>query len=238
MEPVMSLPHSSRTCDSRPCRFLTALPVFNEVRHVTPVLDQVVKYATDVLVVDDGSSDGTRELLAQREDIKVIYHPQNRGYGAALKTAFDYAIENDYELVVTIDCDGQHEPQRICDLAKACRHFDIASGSRYLETPASTDQVPSDRLSINRTITHELNELLGLNLTDAFCGFKAYRASAIAKLKLTKQVMRCRWSCGSRRVGTACESPRCPCRSFILTKNGASAAPWMRPPCGSSIIAT
>ena len=182
----MSLPHLSRQCDNRPCRFLTALPVFNEVGHVTDVLDEVVKYAADVLVVDDGSNDGTRELLAQRSDVKVLLHDQNRGYGAALKTAFDYALEHHYELVVTIDCDGQHEPQRICDLAAACRHFDIASGSRYLETPESFEQVPSDRLLINRTITNELNECLGLNLTDAFCGFKAYRTTALAKLKLTE----------------------------------------------------
>ncbi len=182
----MSLPQLSRQCDNRPCRFLTALPVFNEADHVTAVLDEVVKYATDVLVVDDGSTDGTRELLAERSDVKVLLHSQNRGYGAALKTAFDYAIRHHYELVVTIDCDGQHEPQRICDLAAACRHFDIASGSRYLETPASTEQVPSDRLSINRTITRELNERLGLNLTDAFCGFKAYRAAALKKLQLTE----------------------------------------------------
>jgi dolichol-phosphate mannosyltransferase len=55
-----------------------------------------------------------------------------------------------------------------------------------LETPESIEQVPSDRLSINRTITNELNECLGLNLTDAFCGFKAYRTTALAKLKLTE----------------------------------------------------
>lgn len=182
----MSLPQLSRQGDNRPCRFLTALPVFNEVGHVTEVLDEVVKYAADVLVVDDGSTDGTRELLAKRSDVKVLLHEKNRGYGAALKTAFDYALAHHYELVVTIDCDGQHEPQRICDLAAACRHFDIASGSRYLETPASTEQVPSDRLSINRTITNELNERLGLNLTDAFCGFKAYRTTALAKLKLSE----------------------------------------------------
>lgn len=182
----MNLPSSTRPCDNVPCRFLTALPVFNEVRHVTAVLDEVTKFAGDVLVIDDGSSDGTRELLAQRTDIKVISHPQNRGYGAALKTAFDYAIANRYELVVTIDCDGQHEPQRICDLAEACRYFDIASGSRYLETPASTENVPGDRLRINRTITHELNVRLGLNITDAFCGFKAYRVSALKKLNLVE----------------------------------------------------
>lgn len=181
-----TLADTSRTCDHRPCRFLTALPVYNEVRHVTAVLDEVLKHATDVLVVDDGSTDGTRELLAMRRDLQVLSHPQNRGYGAALKTAFEYAIENGYELVVTIDCDGQHEPQRICDLAAACRHYDIASGSRYLETPQTVEQVPSDRLKINRTITQELNERLGLTLTDAFCGFKAYRASALSKLSLTE----------------------------------------------------
>ena len=183
---IMSLPATDRQCDSRPCRFLTALPVYNEVNHVTAVLDEVVKFAGDVLVVDDGSTDGTRDVLARRNDVKVLNHAKNRGYGAALKTAFDYAIENRYELVVTIDCDGQHEPQRICDLAVACREFDIASGSRYLEVAQSTAQVPSDRLQINRTITQELNERLGLNLTDAFCGFKAYRVSALGKLKLTE----------------------------------------------------
>ncbi len=182
----MSLPLPDRSSDKRPCRFLTALPVFNEVGHVTNVLNEVTKYASDVLVVDDGSTDGTRELLAQRNDVTVLLHDKNRGYGAALKTAFDYALENRYELVVTIDCDGQHEPQRICDLAKACRHFDIASGSRYLDTPVSTEMVPGDRLSINRTITAELNERLGLDITDAFCGFKAYRTTAIAKLNLTE----------------------------------------------------
>ena len=182
----MSLPPLGRSSDQRECRFLTALPVFNEVGHVTDVLNEVTKYATDVLVVDDGSTDGTRELLAKRTDVKVLLHDKNRGYGAALKTAFDYAIEHGYELVVTIDCDGQHEPQRICDLAKACRHFDIASGSRYLETTQSTEMVPGDRLSINRTITAELNKQLGLDITDAFCGFKAYRTTALAKLNLTE----------------------------------------------------
>ena len=82
-------------------RFLTALPVYNEVNHVTDVLDEVVRNAGDVLVVDDGSSDGTRDLLARRTDVTVLSHSQNRGYGAALKTAFDYAVAHDYDVLVT-----------------------------------------------------------------------------------------------------------------------------------------
>ncbi len=167
-------------------RFLTALPVYNERRHVTAVLDEVIKYATDVLVVDDGSTDGTRELLAERDDVDVIVHPENRGYGAALQTAFEYAIVLRYDVLVTIDCDGQHEPQRIAQLAAQSEHADIISGSRYLMAEEPSDRVPVERRRINQIITAELNERLGLQLSDAFCGFKAYRTSALAQLALAE----------------------------------------------------
>lgn len=165
-------------------RFLTALPVYNECRHVTEVLDEVVKHATDVLVVDDGSTDCTHKYLAARNDITVIEHPQNRGYGAALQTAFDYAVLHRYDVLVTIDCDGQHEPQRIKQLVSECEFADIVSGSRYLESALAEGEAPADRRRINQQITRQLNERLGLNLTDAFCGFKAYRTPALAKLEL------------------------------------------------------
>jgi dolichol-phosphate mannosyltransferase len=167
-------------------RVLTALPVYNEAQHVSPVLDEVVRYAADVLVVDDGSTDGTSELLAARSDFRCIQHESNRGYGAALKTAFDYAIENEYDVLVTIDCDGQHEPQRIGQLVAACRSADIVSGSRYLWNRENAERAPAERRQINVQITRELNERLGLTLTDAFCGFKAYRIAALAQMRITE----------------------------------------------------
>jgi glycosyltransferase involved in cell wall biosynthesis len=167
-------------------RFLTALPVFNEFAHVNPVLDEVLRYAGDVLVVDDGSTDGTRDLLAARRDIRTIRHESNRGYGAALKTAFDFAIDSRYDVLVTIDCDGQHTPQRICKFVDACQSADIASGSRYLCPKEVARQAPAERRQINVQITRELNERLGLSLTDAFCGFKAYRVPALAKLAISE----------------------------------------------------
>jgi glycosyltransferase involved in cell wall biosynthesis len=166
-------------------RTLTALPVFNEAAHVCRVLDEVARHTGDILVIDDGSTDGTAELLAARTDIKCIRHEVNRGYGAALKTAFDYAIDNGYDVLVTIDCDGQHEPQRIKELVAACKEADIVSGSRYLSQDTDSRQAPAERRQINVQITHELNELLDLSLTDAFCGFKAYRVPALAKLYIT-----------------------------------------------------
>lgn len=166
-------------------RFLTALPVYNEVKYVNGVLDEVLRYSPDVLVVNDGSSDGTAELLAKRHDVQVIHHEQNQGYGAALRTAFDYALAEKYEVLVTIDCDGQHEPQRIPEFVAASCQAHIVSGSRYLQTFDADNIPPADRRRINFEITAEINRRLNLNLTDAFCGFKAYRRDALEALDIT-----------------------------------------------------
>lgn len=169
-------------------RFLTALPVFNEVGHVENVLREVRQHSEHVLVVDDGSTDGTRAWLEQNNAVRVVHHPQNRGYGAALRTAFDYALEHDFDVLVTIDCDGQHEPQRIPRLAAACtgHGIDIVSGSRYLKSYAGDSAPPAQRRWVNRRITADLNRMLCLELTDAFCGFKAYRVAALRQMQLTE----------------------------------------------------
>jgi len=172
-----------------PC-VLTALPVYNEQSHVTDVIRQVRRFADDVLVVDDGSSDRTPLLLAETEGIHIVTHPVNRGYGAALTSAFEFAIAQGYDALVTIDCDGQHQPQSIPKIAAALfpadgTHVDIVSGSRYLQIFDGDSLPPEDRRRINAELTQQLNDRLGLNLTDAFCGFKAYRISALEQLEIT-----------------------------------------------------
>ena len=169
-----------------PRRFLTALPVYNEARHVTAVLDEVLRYSPEVLVVDDGSTDGTSELLAKRRDIHVVRHPKNRGYGAGLRSAFNFAVYDDYDVLVTIDCDGQHQPKMIPDFVAACQGVDIVSGSRYLKQFAGDSQPPAARRKINEQITAEINCRLSLHLTDGFCGFKAYSVPSLAQLDITE----------------------------------------------------
>lgn len=164
--------------------WLAALPVYNEEGFVDEVLTEVSKYADNVLVVDDGSSDATAERLKAWSEVQVVRHETNRGYGAALRSAFQYAIENDYEYLVTLDCDGQHQPKRIPRFVHACQNADIVSGSRYLKRYEGDSVPPSQRLFINRTITSELNKMLNLNLTDTFCGFKAYRVEALKRLDI------------------------------------------------------
>ena len=167
-------------------RALTALPVYNEVNHVSPVLDEVLRYAKDVLVVDDGSRDGTGDLLAARGDVQVVTHPQNRGYGAALHSAFDFALQHEYDVLVTIDCDGQHQPCMIPKFVAKSAEADIVSGSRYLKHFEGDSRPPEQRRRINQVITERVNRDLGLSLTDAFCGFKAYRVPCLAKFTLTE----------------------------------------------------
>ncbi|HEY1379990.1 MAG TPA: glycosyltransferase family 2 protein [Gemmataceae bacterium] len=167
-------------------RWLTAIPVYNEAKHLQAVLREVRRYSPDILVVNDGSTDGTSELLAREPGLRLITHPRNRGYGAALASAFADAVEQRYDVLVTMDCDGQHEPARIPVLLEAIHDADIVSGSRYLRDFRQNTPVPEERLRINRQVTAEINDRYGLNITDAFCGFKAYRGAALAKLRITE----------------------------------------------------
>lgn len=170
------------------CKFLTALPVYNEAKTVLAVLDEVARYCDKILVVDDGSSDGTAELLAARDDVIVVTHAVNRGYGAALLTAFEFAADQGFEVLVTIDCDGQHEPQRIQQFVRKSIQTgaDIVSGSRYLKSFDEDSPPPEQRRLINHQVTKTLNQRMGFQLTDAFCGFKAYRVEALGKIRLTE----------------------------------------------------
>lgn len=171
-------------------RVLTALPVYNEARHVDEVLGVVRKFSDDIVVVNDGSTDDTAETLARHTDIHVITHEKNAGYGAGLRSAFLYAIEQGYDALVTIDCDGQHEPRLIPEMVAALypengEVVDIVSGSRYLQRFPGDSLPPADRRRINMEITEQLNRELGLQLTDTFCGFKAYRVESLKVFQIT-----------------------------------------------------
>ncbi len=172
-------------------RQLTALPVYNEEAHLLDVLPEVRKYSEDVLVVDDGSTDRTPWLLSEMDGIQVVRHAKNQGYGAGLRTAFHYAISHGYDALVTIDCDGQHQPQLIPSLVEALVSddgtlVDIVSGSRYLKDFDGDNFAPEDRRRINMQITRQINACFDLNLTDTFCGFKAYRVESLPKFEITE----------------------------------------------------
>ena len=184
-------------------RTLIAIPVYNEQRRLQAVLDRVLEETEtlraageiDILASDDGSKDASPTLLSHFP-VEVIRHAHNRGYGRTMQDAFRWAAFDRFDWLITLDCDEQHEPAEIPAFLEAIRQADrptdngqgadVISGSRYLSPQDDNDSPPADRRSINHKITAELNDRLGLALTDGFCGFKAYRVDAVAGLDLTE----------------------------------------------------
>jgi glycosyltransferase involved in cell wall biosynthesis len=171
-------------------RAVILMPLYNEAATLADVLDEVRRHtAARIVVVNDGSTDGSAEILAAAEarlpDIHVLTHALNEGYGQSLIDGFRYAVDGGFDVAVTIDCDRQHEPRLIPEFLEASRRFDIVSGSRYHpEAPGSQDPAPPDRQRLNEEITRIVNELTGYGLTDAWCGFKAYRVAGLARMHL------------------------------------------------------
>ncbi len=174
---------------------LLAIPAFNEEATIAQVAERALAYRgtyiRDVLVVDDASTDGTREILP-RLPVELLRHARNRGYGRSLIDAFGIAVRDRYDWVITMDGDGQHDAAWIPMFISAANQqdTDVISGSRYLRSHAG-DAPPPDRLRINRVLTREINDrfasCLGTTLTDSFCGFKAYRVQALRRLRLSEQ---------------------------------------------------
>lgn len=167
---------------------LIAIPVHNEFRYVDDILTAVSKYHGNILVVNDGSDDGTDKLLKDYKSIKIITHKTNEGYGQSLIDAFEFAKTEGYDWIITMDCDHQHQPSCIPRFLEKIEkdEADIISGSRYL-LATDPENIPANRLQINRCITARLNSVLAFELTDAFCGFKAYRVRALNGLKLAEK---------------------------------------------------
>ena len=162
-------------------KLLIIIPAYNEELTIGSVVALSLKYG-DVLVVDDGSNDRTTQI-AQTVGATVIRHEQNRGKAEALKTGFEYALSADYDIVVTIDADGQHNPDEIPHLIKPIvrDEADLVIGSRYLNE--SKKKIPLYR----RLGLWVLNK--GTNLAtnievDSQSGFRAMNRKTLKTLNL------------------------------------------------------
>ena len=170
-------------------RTLIAIPVYNEERHLARVLAEMVCYSPEILAVNDGSTDRSAEILDAHPFVEVHHHDTNEGYGQSLIDAFAIAIHRRFDWVVTLDADEQHDPRAIDTFLEAARGCacDVVSGSRYLPESLRKTPVPEERRSVNVLVTEILARVTPYRLTDAFCGFKAYRVAALARLHLAEK---------------------------------------------------
>ena len=159
-------------------RFLVAMPLYNEERYIERVLRCAMKFADDILVVNDGSSDqGAQKARAM--GVEVIDHPTNYGYGRALSDAFAYAAGKGYDVVITMDADLQDDPAAIPEmLAKLDEGYDLVSGWKKKRYDPLSFKLPS---KLWNSVTSVMS---GVKLHDFNCGFKAYRADVAKSLDI------------------------------------------------------
>ncbi|MEE9288929.1 MAG: glycosyltransferase family 2 protein, partial [Bacteroidota bacterium] len=172
------------TVSSPRMKVLAAIPAFNEEKTIGSVVLGTQRYADEIIVVDDGSTDDTA-WIAEQAGATVVRHKVNRGYGAAIRSCFEYARNNGAEILVILDGDGQHRPETIPKVANPVLNgnAEICIGSRFLRK-RSAGKVPRYRrfgIGVLTKLTN-LGTRHNHKLQDAQSGFRAYSRAAIETL--------------------------------------------------------
>jgi glycosyltransferase involved in cell wall biosynthesis len=168
---------------------VVVIPAFNAARHIEGVLGRIEQLAdfavSRVIVVDDGSSDSTRDRVMAarftRAPLQLVERAANGGYGAAMKDGLAAAIRAGAELVACVHADGQYSPEALPRLAAALRgrRLDLLQGSRILSGTARSGGMPVYKIAANALLNQIENRTLGLRMTDYHSGYLLYGQRAL-----------------------------------------------------------
>ncbi|HWS71763.1 MAG TPA: glycosyltransferase family 2 protein, partial [Thermoanaerobaculia bacterium] len=162
-------------------RILALIPALNAARMIAPVIESTKLEVERVLVIDDGSSDGTKDV-AEAAGATVVRHEQNRGKGGALKTGFAYAVEHGFDGVITLDADGQHLPRQIPEFIEERRASgaDLIIGGR---AHLFGGMLPRRRMA-NRFSAWAVAKASRTNIKDSQSGFRFYSSRVLREIPL------------------------------------------------------
>ena len=170
---------------------LVIVPTYDEIENLPMILGRITKARPDVhiLVVDDGSPDGTGDLadtMAAKDPgrLHVMHRTAKDGLGAAYLAAFGWGLERGYTVLVEMDADGSHAPEQLYRLLDAIDNgADVAIGSRYVDG-GTVRNWPWRRLVLSRTANTYARTLLGVGINDITAGYRAYRREVLEKIDL------------------------------------------------------
>ena len=180
---------STKMTESSGPMITAIIPAYNEEKAIGRIVEDVKRYVQDVVVVDDGSSDATRDV-ALSAGATVLRHQKNLGYGSALATGFAHFKNNGAGIMVVLDGDGQHDPSEIPRLIKPLLdgQADIVVGSRFMDGEKEAC-IPRYRKFGIGIVNRAWNFASGEERTDTQCGFRAYSRDAINKIDIHQQNM-------------------------------------------------
>ena len=161
------------------------MPAWNEAASVADVVAALIASEYEVLVVDDGSTDGTRSI-ALDAGATVASLPFNLGVGAALRCGFKYAVRHSYDTVVQCDADGQHPVEHISNLLAEAVHSeaDMLIGSRFLGTGPEIMELSWIRRMAMRVLARSASRAAGRPITDSTSGFRVIRSPLLEQLSV------------------------------------------------------
>ncbi|MEA2267548.1 MAG: hypothetical protein QOC64_158, partial [Solirubrobacteraceae bacterium] len=157
-------------------RCLAIIPAYNEAASVADVVANLRRKAPgfDALVVDDGSTDATA-AVARAAGARVVRHPFNLGIGGAVQSGYRFALENEYDIAVQVDGDGQHDPAHLAEFVEFLRqnpHIDMVTGSRFIERSGDGYRSSASRRIGIRIFSSVLSAITRRRVTDPTSGFR------------------------------------------------------------------
>lgn len=159
-------------------KICVVIPVYNEVEFLDELLPKLTPFVSKIICVDDGSTDGSKELIEPNLDITLICNGKNRGKGYALKVGLLKSLEFDCDIVITMDADMQHLPEQIPLFVEALNKYDLVIGNRL----HTTKGMPIQRIASNKLTSWMLSKKIGVNIIDSQSGYRAFRKDIIKSI--------------------------------------------------------